>query len=255
MKKQNKFMKAFSITGVSTSGKTTLVELVVSELTKRGYTVGTVKSIGTGRYVDLSKSDEENQFTIDTKGKNSYRHRKAGAKQTSTWAKGETAIIYQRRMKLYEIIENYDFDYLIVEGGKDYSLPRVTTGIDRENTLMNVVDTTFAITGKVGEIEKEINGIPVFRTFEDLEKLCDLIEERVYPVIGFKDEIGCNLCGLSCKEMNRKILKGEKTFRDCIREYPDIESNIKDEEKLEKIRKNIVKLNLPEFKGKIKIEI
>lgn len=255
MKKQNKYMKAFSIAGVSTSGKTTLVELIVAELNKRGYTVGTVKSIGTGRYVDPNKNEVENQFTIDTKGKNSYRHRKAGAKQTSTWAKGETAIIYQRRMKLYELIENYDFDYLIIEGGKDYSLPRITTGIDMENTLMNIVDTTFAIAGKVGEKENEINGIPVFRTFEDVEKLCDLIEEVVYPVIGFKDEIGCNLCGMSCKEMNSEILEGKKTFKDCIREYPKIEINIKDEEKLEKVRKNIVKLNLPEFKGKIKIEI
>lgn len=254
MKKKNKLMKAFSVAGVSTSGKTTLVELIVSELTKRGYTVGTVKSIGHGRYVDSNKDDKENLFTIDTKGKNSYRHRQAGAKQTSTWAKGETAIIYQSRLKLHEIIENYDFDYLIIEGGKDYSLPRITTGINIENTLKNLVPTTFAISGKVSEETDSLKNIKVFKTFEDLDELVDLIEEKVFPVIGFRDEIGCNLCGMSCKELNFEILKGNKSFKDCINEYPKISGNIKDND-LEKLRKALSKVNLEGFKGKIKIEI
>ena len=52
----------------------------------------------------------------------------AGAKQVATWSKAETAIIRPYRMKLYELIDNYDFDFLIIEGGKMEPLPRDVRG-------------------------------------------------------------------------------------------------------------------------------
>ena len=56
-----------SIVGKSGSGKTTLLEKVVAELTKRGYNVGTIKH-------------DVHGFEIDYEGKDSWRHKKAGAK-------------------------------------------------------------------------------------------------------------------------------------------------------------------------------
>jgi hypothetical protein len=49
------------------SGKTTAVEALVSEFTKRGLKVGTVKQI------------HEQNFSIDKKGKDTWRHSRAGA--------------------------------------------------------------------------------------------------------------------------------------------------------------------------------
>ena len=55
-----------SIVGKSESGKTTLIERLIPELKRRGYRIGIVKHAHRG-------------FDMDRKGKDSYRHRQAGA--------------------------------------------------------------------------------------------------------------------------------------------------------------------------------
>ncbi|MEI2387168.1 molybdopterin-guanine dinucleotide biosynthesis protein B [Breoghania sp. JC706] len=56
----------FGITGWKNSGKTTLVERLVAELTGRGYRISTIKHA-------------HHEFDIDREGADSYRHRQAGA--------------------------------------------------------------------------------------------------------------------------------------------------------------------------------
>ena len=55
-----------SFVGRSNSGKTTLIERVIPELVRAGYKVATVKHAGHG-------------FDLDTEGKDSWRHKQAGA--------------------------------------------------------------------------------------------------------------------------------------------------------------------------------
>lgn len=255
-------MRVFSVVGVSRSGKTTVVEELTKELTKRGYNVGTVKSIGCGRGCEAHTSgrcDGTNHhpkygFTIDSTGKNSFRHKDAGSKQVTTWAKSETAILRPYQMELFEIIDNYELDFLIVEGGRRYPLPKITTGSDIENTNKRMTDMTFAISGKIADEESEIKNIKTFKTFEEIEKLADLVEEKVFPTIGFKDVLGCNMCGSNCKTLSFKILNGEKSYLDCKRQYPEIESNSQDEELIEKMKNQIVKIKTGNIPEKIKIE-
>lgn len=256
-------MRVFSVTGVSTSGKTTVVEEIVRELSERGYFVGTAKSIGCGRGCEnrhkkgcgTHQHDAEGCFTIDTKGKNTYRHKMAGAKQVATWSKAETAIIYPYRMKLYELIEKYDFDFLIIEGGKEHPIPRVTTGFSEENTDMLIGKTTFAISGKIADEVEELSGIKTFKTHEDVKELVNYIIEKVHPTIGYRDIEGCELCGMSCGEMNEKILKGERKYTDCIRSYPKIKVNSEDPQLQEKLRKLLIQLDEEDFSPRIKIEL
>ena len=56
----------FGVTGWSGSGKTTLIEALIPLLTARGLTVSTVKHA-------------HHAFEIDRPGKDSFRHRRAGA--------------------------------------------------------------------------------------------------------------------------------------------------------------------------------
>lgn len=256
-------MRAFSVVGISTSGKTTVVEQLVRELTRRNFSVGTVKSIGCGRSCkahvegkcDGTNHDPKYGFSLDTVGKNSYRHKEAGSLQVSTWAKGETAIMYPYEMKMYEIIDKYDFDFLIFEGGRDYSLPRITTGITTEDIKSRRGETTIAYSGKIAEEIDEFEGIKAYRTYDDIEELADLIIEKVHPAIAMKDECGCTMCGMSCKEMNIKILKGEKSFSDCKRAFPEIEINSDDEKLKEVFRKALIKMDIKDFPRKFNIEI
>ena len=62
-------MKIFGIVGWKNSGKTTLVERLIGALLKKGLTVSTIKH-------------SHHKFQIDKKGKDSFRHRKAGASET-----------------------------------------------------------------------------------------------------------------------------------------------------------------------------
>jgi len=71
--------RVFGITGWKNSGKTTLTERLVAELTRRGYRVSTIKHA-------------HHDFDIDKEGTDSFRHRAAGAL--------EVAIVSGRRWAL-----------------------------------------------------------------------------------------------------------------------------------------------------------
>lgn len=71
--------RVMGICGFKNSGKTTLVEKLVAELTAQGYRVSTVKHA-------------HHDFDIDHEGRNSFRHRKAGA--------AEVAVVSQLRMAI-----------------------------------------------------------------------------------------------------------------------------------------------------------
>lgn len=72
---------AIAIVGGKKSGKTTIIELLIRELTKRGFKVAAVKHI------------PELNFTIDKEGKDTWRFAEAGAKTVVSVAEDEIAKI------------------------------------------------------------------------------------------------------------------------------------------------------------------
>ncbi len=104
-------MNIVLIVGKSKSGKTTLIEKLIPELNSRGLRVGTVKHAHHG-------------FEIDHTGKDSFRHREAGAEIVALSSKDKVAIQMniQKEMPLNEIIQTYfpdDLDLVLVEGYKN----------------------------------------------------------------------------------------------------------------------------------------
>jgi molybdopterin-guanine dinucleotide biosynthesis protein B len=69
-----------SIVGKSDSGKTTLLEKVVGELRARGYRIATVKH-------------DAHSFEIDHEGKDSWRHKQAGAALTVISSPEKVALV------------------------------------------------------------------------------------------------------------------------------------------------------------------
>ncbi len=61
-------MRVFGVTGWKNAGKTGLMERLVSEITARGFSVSTVKHA-------------HHAFDVDHEGRDSYRHRAAGAQE------------------------------------------------------------------------------------------------------------------------------------------------------------------------------
>ncbi|HQK99968.1 MAG TPA: molybdopterin-guanine dinucleotide biosynthesis protein B [Smithellaceae bacterium] len=105
-----------SIVGKSNSGKTTLIEKLITELTGRGWRVATIKHNRHG-------------FEIDHEGKDSYRHKKAGAKMTIVSSPHSLALVAdaERDYSFAEIRDRFiaDVDIIITEGFKVNDYPKI----------------------------------------------------------------------------------------------------------------------------------
>lgn len=105
-----------SIVGKSNSGKTTLIEKLVAELTRRGFRVATIKHNRHG-------------FEIDHEGKDSWRHKKAGAVAAVVASPGRVALIEDAPgdYSLSELRDRYirDADLILAEGFKVNPHPKI----------------------------------------------------------------------------------------------------------------------------------
>jgi molybdopterin-guanine dinucleotide biosynthesis adapter protein len=103
-----------TIVGKSNSGKTTLIEKLIFHLAKKGYKIGSVKHVHDG-------------FEMDTKGKDSWRHKKAGAASTLVITQDQIAMIKDDKASYRKKMQSYlsDNDIILAEGFKKQNLPKI----------------------------------------------------------------------------------------------------------------------------------
>lgn len=77
-------MRVYGVTGWKNSGKTGLMERLVAEITGRGFSVSTVKHA-------------HHAFDVDHPGKDSHRHRLAGASQVLLASRKRVALMTELR--------------------------------------------------------------------------------------------------------------------------------------------------------------
>jgi len=102
--------KVIGVAGFKNAGKTTLVEKLVAELTRRGHRISTIKHA-------------HHSFDIDHEGRDSFRHRKAGASEVAVVSRHRWAIIHESRGEAEPSLEDVlaklaPCDLVIVEGYK-----------------------------------------------------------------------------------------------------------------------------------------
>jgi molybdopterin-guanine dinucleotide biosynthesis adapter protein len=104
------------IVGASNSGKTTFLEQLIPELRRRGYRVGTVKH-------------DVHGFEMDREGKDTWRHRHAGARTIAIASPAMLATIRETEveMPLEELAGRYfwEEDILLTEGYKQSRFPKI----------------------------------------------------------------------------------------------------------------------------------
>jgi molybdopterin-guanine dinucleotide biosynthesis adapter protein len=110
-------MRIFGLAGWSGSGKTTLAAALIPELVARGLTVSTIKHA-------------HHEFDIDRPGKDSWRHRQAGAREVMVASSRRWALMHELRDKpeppLEELVANMSpTDLLLVEGWKRHAHPKL----------------------------------------------------------------------------------------------------------------------------------
>ena len=103
--------------GKSNSGKTTFIERVIPELVRAGYKIATVKHAGHG-------------FDLDTEGKDSWRHKQAGASSVVILSKGSMAMFadVSDQLKVEDIRDRFldgSYDLIIAEGWKHEGHPKI----------------------------------------------------------------------------------------------------------------------------------
>src|SRR5210317_1105493 len=77
-------MKLYGVTGWKNAGKTGLMERLVTEITGRGFSVSTVKHA-------------HHTFDVDHPGKDSFRHRAAGASEVLLASRNRIALMQELR--------------------------------------------------------------------------------------------------------------------------------------------------------------
>ena len=107
---------AVAIVGRHNSGKTTLVEKLIAQIVSRGLDVGSIKH------------HSHKDFEIDHPGKDSYRHRAAGASETVIASPTKIARVrtLEQELECADIVESMPgHDIIIVEGYRKSGLPTI----------------------------------------------------------------------------------------------------------------------------------
>lgn len=110
-------MRLYGVAGWKNAGKTGLMERLVAEITRRGFTVSTVKHA-------------HHSFDVDHPGKDSFRHREAGAAEVLLASRNRVALMQELRdapePPLSELLARLrPVDLVLVEGYKRDAHPKV----------------------------------------------------------------------------------------------------------------------------------
>jgi molybdopterin-guanine dinucleotide biosynthesis adapter protein len=111
-------MKVVCFAGFSGSGKTTLLEGVIAALKGRGLRVSVIKHA-------------HHRFDIDHPGKDSYRHREAGAVEVLIASDKRVALLREleqpQQQSVHSLLAQLDntVDWVLVEGFKTSDLPKI----------------------------------------------------------------------------------------------------------------------------------
>jgi molybdopterin-guanine dinucleotide biosynthesis protein B len=155
-----------SIVGKSDSGKTTLIEKLVPELTRRGYRVATVKH-------------DVHGFEVDREGKDSWRHKQAGAHTVVISSPNKVALIrdVEKDLTLDEIRGKLiqDVDLILSEGFKKDVQPKIEVfrKEKHQDLLCTLADQLVAVASN----RKFDIDVPCF-DLEDMKGLADFIEKK-----------------------------------------------------------------------------
>lgn len=171
-----------AVVGSKKSGKTTAVETLVRGLTKRGYKVATVKHI------------PETGFTIDTTGKDTWRHAKAGARTVISVAPNELSVIRKVDTTKYSLEQlvtecEDDVDFLILEGfkrltGQNLTVPKIVA-VKTTDEVLEASGYYKPILALVGPIPTEAaeQKLPYVDVLKEPEKLVDLVNRKAAVLV------------------------------------------------------------------------
>jgi molybdopterin-guanine dinucleotide biosynthesis protein B len=156
-----------SVVGTSKAGKTTFLEKLIPELRRRGYRIGTIKH------------DVHDSFSLDQEGKDTWKHRQAGAQTVAISSPARVGLTKQVReeMTLDQLAALYfqDEDLVLTEGYKGGNKPKIEV-CRKERQTQPICSEKDGLVAVVSDFPTG-GGVPCF-PLEDVGRVADFIEER-----------------------------------------------------------------------------
>ncbi|MDP6627782.1 MAG: molybdopterin-guanine dinucleotide biosynthesis protein B [Methanopyri archaeon] len=153
-----------SVVGRSGTGKTTVLELLIGELVRRGYHVGTVKHCSHG-------------FDADRQGKDSWRHAQAGSEVTAISCPNKMALFrnVEKEMPLNEIVAMMGkVDLVLTEGYKRGENPMIE--VSRQAVATDLLCSSQDLVCVMADYDIDTS-VPLF-ALDDAKSVISLLEER-----------------------------------------------------------------------------
>lgn len=166
--------KIFGVVGWKNSGKTTLIVALLQEFRRRGLRVSTIKHA-------------HHDFDIDVPGKDSYRHRQAGASEVLVTSANRWALMHEHEPgdapQLDQLLSRLaPCDLVLIEGFKADRHPKIETAWTNDRPLIAETDPTIlaVVTRHLrSTLERPVlspHDVPAIAAF--ILKVCDITAER-----------------------------------------------------------------------------
>jgi molybdopterin-guanine dinucleotide biosynthesis protein B len=195
-------LKAIAIVGFKDAGKTRVVEALVSELTRRGKSVATLKHTA-------------ESVSHDTPGKDTWRHMEAGAEASAIISDSSAAFFVKKVVTPQEAaVLLGSHDYLIMEGFKSEGyLPRIIV----PRKLSDIAELANGLEVAVVDIQEALTGYADTKvyTLDEVGDLADVVEAKAFPLLAGSN---CRGCGYEdCTSLAKAIMAGEARAKSCVR--------------------------------------
>ena len=148
-----------AVSGVKNSGKTTLVEKLVTALVEKGIKVAVINHDG-------------HHFEPDVPGTDSYRHRAAGGYGTAIYDGEKFMMVKTAQVTPEDLFSQFpEADLILLEGAKDSHWPKFEI-VRSGNSSASVCDPA-TLLGLVTDLPLSLPGIPTLG-LEDIDQMVSL---------------------------------------------------------------------------------
>jgi molybdopterin-guanine dinucleotide biosynthesis protein MobB len=162
-------VRVYGVTGWKNTGKTTLMERLVTEMSARGLSVSTIKHA-------------HHSTDVDTPGTDSHRHRIAGAQEVLLASPYRWALMNELRGAQEPALEDLlprlsPVDLVLVEGYKRAPHPKVETFRSKTNKPL-IAETNDTIRAVASDCDRTVRGLTAL-DLNDTGGIADFILREV----------------------------------------------------------------------------